>query len=198
MHNNTQQHLLLLFNIFSLPYTFQPPPPYEANAPPPPAAPAQTPPSRTTPTEPRNYGSYNNSQVRVNPSVPTRTPLPCPPQPFALVEEKCKVKSVIGDIFKPRSSRVNCDLLWRKLFLFQYILINMLLHTGWKKNTLRPHYMVRWGFDALFTGRLAVPDCSERNHSRAPEEAGGAGAKSPGPGEERARAAVAQPGTWSL
>lgn len=43
----------------------QPPPPYETSAPPAPAAPAQTPPSRTTPTEPRNYGFYNNSQVNV-------------------------------------------------------------------------------------------------------------------------------------
>lgn len=40
----------------------QPPPPYEATSPSAPPVPAQTPPSRTTPTEPRNYGSYN-SQV---------------------------------------------------------------------------------------------------------------------------------------
>lgn len=42
--------------------TFQPPPPYEPTSPSAPAAPLQTPPNKTTPTEPRNYGSYN-SQV---------------------------------------------------------------------------------------------------------------------------------------
>lgn len=40
----------------------QPPTPYEATSPSAPPAPSQTPPNKTTPTEPRNYGSYN-SQV---------------------------------------------------------------------------------------------------------------------------------------
>lgn len=43
-----------------------------------------------------------------------------------------------------------------------------------------------------------VLDCSECYHSRAPEEAGGAGEEGPGAGEERAGAGVSQPGTWSL
>lgn len=117
----------------------QPPPPYEATAPPAPAAPAQTPPSRTTPTEPRNYGSYNNSQVNVNPSVPTkrqdktrrgaRNSLACPSTAICTLK-KCKVKSVMGHIFKPHSCRVICNLLWRKLVLFQYIIITRLLHNG--------------------------------------------------------------------
>lgn len=105
----------------------QPPPPYEATAPPAPAAPAQTPPSRTTPTEPRNYGSYNNSQVNVNPSASNS--LACPSTAFCTLKE-CKVKSVMRHIFKPHSSRVNCNLLWRKLVLFQYIIITRLLHNG--------------------------------------------------------------------
>ncbi|XP_053718188.1 secretory carrier-associated membrane protein 3 [Synchiropus splendidus] len=56
--SNTGYATLDLYNPFD--NTTRPPPPYEATAPP--APPAQTPPSRTTPTEPRNYGSYNNSQ----------------------------------------------------------------------------------------------------------------------------------------
>uniref|UniRef100_A0A3Q3XE05 Secretory carrier-associated membrane protein n=1 Tax=Mola mola TaxID=94237 RepID=A0A3Q3XE05_MOLML len=45
--------------------TTGPPPPYDATTPSAPPMAAQTPPSRTTPTEPRNYGSYN-SQTAVN------------------------------------------------------------------------------------------------------------------------------------
>ncbi|XP_029022895.1 secretory carrier-associated membrane protein 3 [Betta splendens] len=52
-----------LYNPFD--NTSKPPPPYEATSPSAPALPAQTPPSRTTPTEPRNYGSYN-TQAAVN------------------------------------------------------------------------------------------------------------------------------------
>ncbi|XP_013868609.1 secretory carrier-associated membrane protein 3 [Austrofundulus limnaeus] len=59
--SNTGFATLDLYNPFDKPAG--PPPPYEATSPPP--APAQTPPSRTTPTEPRNYGSYN-SQPAVN------------------------------------------------------------------------------------------------------------------------------------
>lgn len=52
--------------------------------------------------------------------------------------------------------------------------------------------------NASFTLCLAVLDCSQCDHSRAPEEAGGAGEESPGTGEEREGAGVTQPGTWSL
>uniref|UniRef100_A0A1A8JPS8 Secretory carrier-associated membrane protein n=1 Tax=Nothobranchius kuhntae TaxID=321403 RepID=A0A1A8JPS8_NOTKU len=55
--NNTEYATLDLYNPFDKPAG--PPPPYESSSPPPPA-PALTPPSRTTPTEPRNYGSYNS------------------------------------------------------------------------------------------------------------------------------------------
>lgn len=63
--------VLILFLISAL----QPPPPYEATSPSAPPKPAQTPPSRTTPTEPRNYGSYN-SQVHVL-LPPLQTPDTC-------------------------------------------------------------------------------------------------------------------------
>ncbi|KAM9384870.1 LOW QUALITY PROTEIN: secretory carrier-associated membrane protein 3 [Pholidichthys leucotaenia] len=62
--SSTGYATLDLYNPFE--NTTQPPPPYEAvPAPPAPPVPAQTPPIRTTPTEPRNYGSYN-SQTAVN------------------------------------------------------------------------------------------------------------------------------------
>ncbi|XP_068189004.1 secretory carrier-associated membrane protein 3 [Antennarius striatus] len=55
-HNsNTGYATLDLYNPFD--NTTGPPPPYEAT---PPSLPATTPPSKTTPTEPRNYGSYNS------------------------------------------------------------------------------------------------------------------------------------------
>uniref|UniRef100_A0A1A7YZG1 Secretory carrier-associated membrane protein n=1 Tax=Iconisemion striatum TaxID=60296 RepID=A0A1A7YZG1_9TELE len=55
--SSTGYATLDLYNPFDKPAG--PPPPYESSSPPAPA-PAQTPPSRTTPTEPRNYGSYNS------------------------------------------------------------------------------------------------------------------------------------------
>ncbi|KAM7373354.1 hypothetical protein PAMP_008213 [Pampus punctatissimus] len=61
--SNTGYATLDLYNPFD--NTTGSPPPYEASCPPAPPIPAQTPPSRTTPTEPRNYGSYN-SQTAVN------------------------------------------------------------------------------------------------------------------------------------
>uniref|UniRef100_A0A3P8SJM9 Secretory carrier-associated membrane protein n=1 Tax=Amphiprion percula TaxID=161767 RepID=A0A3P8SJM9_AMPPE len=61
--SNTGYATLDLYNPFD--NTTGPPPPYEATSPSAPPVPAQTPPSRTTPTEPRNYGSYN-SQTAVN------------------------------------------------------------------------------------------------------------------------------------
>ncbi|XP_008330163.1 secretory carrier-associated membrane protein 3 [Cynoglossus semilaevis] len=63
--SNTGYATLDLYNPFES--TTAPPPPYDATSPSAPAAPApaQTPPSRTTPTEPRNYGSYE-SQTAVN------------------------------------------------------------------------------------------------------------------------------------
>ncbi|KAM3596687.1 uncharacterized protein V6R79_019069 [Siganus canaliculatus] len=61
--SNTGYATLDLYNPFD--NTTGPPPPFEATSPSAPPAPAQTPPSRTTPTEPRNYGSYN-SQTAVN------------------------------------------------------------------------------------------------------------------------------------
>ncbi|XP_027892632.1 secretory carrier-associated membrane protein 3 [Xiphophorus couchianus] len=54
--SNNEYATLDLYNPFDKPAG--PPPPYEASSPSAPP-PAQTPPSRTTPTEPRNYGSYN-------------------------------------------------------------------------------------------------------------------------------------------
>ncbi|XP_037549423.1 secretory carrier-associated membrane protein 3 [Nematolebias whitei] len=59
--SSTGYATLDLYNPFDKPAG--PPPPYEAASPPPPPAPAQTPPSRTTPTETRNYGSYNSQPV---------------------------------------------------------------------------------------------------------------------------------------
>uniref|UniRef100_A0A3Q0RUW8 Secretory carrier-associated membrane protein n=1 Tax=Amphilophus citrinellus TaxID=61819 RepID=A0A3Q0RUW8_AMPCI len=56
--SNTGYATLDLYNPFD--NTAGPPPPYEATPPTAPSAPVQTPPSRTTPTEPRNYGSYNS------------------------------------------------------------------------------------------------------------------------------------------
>ncbi|XP_049458628.1 secretory carrier-associated membrane protein 3 [Epinephelus fuscoguttatus] len=62
--SNTGYATLDLYNPFDN-NSAGPPPPYEATSPSAPSVPAQTPPSRTTPTEPRNYGSYN-SQTAVN------------------------------------------------------------------------------------------------------------------------------------
>ncbi|XP_071764392.1 secretory carrier-associated membrane protein 3 [Centroberyx gerrardi] len=62
--SNTGYATLDLYNPFD--NKTGPPPPYEATSPSAPSAPAQTPPSRTTPTEPRNYGSYNSQQTVVN------------------------------------------------------------------------------------------------------------------------------------
>ncbi|KAF7664796.1 hypothetical protein LDENG_00164780 [Lucifuga dentata] len=61
--SNTGYATLDLYNPFD--NNTGPPPPYEATTPSAPPQPAETPPSRTTPTEPRNYGSYN-SQTAVN------------------------------------------------------------------------------------------------------------------------------------
>ncbi|MED6236804.1 hypothetical protein ATANTOWER_014487 [Ataeniobius toweri] len=63
--SNTEYATLDLYNPFDKPAG--PPPPYEASSPSAPAA-AQTPSSATTPTEPRNYGSYN-SQYKISCSV---------------------------------------------------------------------------------------------------------------------------------
>ncbi|XP_061682226.1 secretory carrier-associated membrane protein 3 [Syngnathoides biaculeatus] len=64
--SSTGYATLDLYNPFE--GTVEPPPPYEATSPSTPSVPAQTPPSRRTPTEPRNYGSYNthDSQTAVN------------------------------------------------------------------------------------------------------------------------------------
>ncbi|XP_056154320.1 secretory carrier-associated membrane protein 3 isoform X1 [Lampris incognitus] len=62
--SNTEYATLDLYNPFD--NKNGPPPPYEATCPSAPSVPAQTPPSRTTPTEPRNYGSYNSQQTVVN------------------------------------------------------------------------------------------------------------------------------------
>lgn len=63
-HSSTGGYATLdLYNPFE--NSTAPPPPYEATSPSAPPPPSQTPPNKTTPTEPRNYGSYN-SQTAVN------------------------------------------------------------------------------------------------------------------------------------
>lgn len=64
-HNsNTEYATLDLYNPFD--NKIGAPPPYEATSPSAEPLPAQTLPSRTTPTEPRNYGSYNTQKTAVS------------------------------------------------------------------------------------------------------------------------------------
>lgn len=60
-------------------------------------------------------------------------------------KKKGKIKSAMGHIFEPLFLNLNCNLLWRKLVLSQYIIITRLLHNGVKNKKTQPSlYREMW------------------------------------------------------